>query len=136
MCKIFCRQNFCVWKSSPVKNFLCKSSVCKSFFPASSMSTLRGSYRPLFTCKFSHRIALVTCPSVFRLQIAEARAKTEVAVPGAASLRGHVHACAGSSKTCSAVLGCGIWPVNFCMKRFLRHAHVQFDCAGSCNTRA
>ena len=47
VCKIFCRQNFCVWKSSPVKNFLCKSSVCKSFFPASSMSTLRGSYRPL-----------------------------------------------------------------------------------------
>ena len=49
----------------------------------------------------------------------------------------HVHVrfdWTGSHRTGVAVLGCGIFLVNFCMKWLLWHVHVHFDCAGSHKT--
>ena len=78
---------------------------------------LRSEFRPVldqgahswaqqFPCKFSHKMALVTCPCAFLT--AQARSKFKVWV---------------------AVLGRGIFPENPRIKWPLWHVHVHFECA-------
>ena len=97
-----------------------------------------------FPCIFPHKVALVTCPSAFRLR---RLAQVCVAVLGRGVLlvicirwlvQVHVD-CAGSHDVCVAVLGRSVFFLNFCI-RLLLYALVTCPsafrqrCAGSHKT--
>ena len=85
-----------------------------------------------FSCKFSHKMALLKCPCAFRLRML---AQNVCRGMGSGIFRvNFVHVrfdCACSHKTCVAGLGSGIFRANFHTKWLFSNVHVRFDCAGS-----